>query len=74
LPVALAEEFIREGDGEGHQRGVVGIVADVFGVVGADGLDGDSFVDVEGEAEVVAGHDAVPGADAFGGGFEGEVD
>jgi hypothetical protein len=74
LPIALAEELVTCGDAEGHQWGVVGVEADIIWIVGADGLDGDSFVDVEREAEVVAGHDAVPGADAFGGGFEGEVE
>jgi hypothetical protein len=40
----------------------------------ADGLDGDAFVNLPGEVEIVAGHDAVPGADAFSGGVERDVE
>src|SRR5437867_579513 len=40
----------------------------------ADRLDGDAPVLTPGDAQVVAGHDAIPRADAFGGGVEGSVD
>jgi hypothetical protein len=56
---------------------VVGIKAQgeaFFSRMIAGVLDGDAVVNGPGDAEVVAGLDAVEGADAFGGGMEGLVD
>jgi len=74
LPVALAEDFVAEGDGQGHEGWMVGIEAEGCAGPVADGLDGDAIVLIPGDSQVIAGHDAVPGADALGGGMEGDVE
>src|ERR1043165_9813731 len=40
----------------------------------ADGLNGHAVVLQPRDSQVISGHDAIPGADTFGGGVEGDVE